>query len=212
MRKCFTKCSWSFTLALLAVAGGAGSASAEERAVVQVAGPYAPPPGDRRDEPPPQEPSRSVLVLHVGPEVATTGRGLGPGLGVAADFGRGTMGFRLDAAWLRGEPSPAGGSSSPIAGGLAQYGGEFTLDFAHRGPLHPILGVGFAFVHADTGHGAGDLGAGTARAALEYALALDDADVRFAAGVLGALPGPADSAVSDLRGWALLGASIGIGF
>jgi len=141
---------------------------------------------------------------------ATTGRGLGPGLGVAADFGSGTLGFRLAAAWLHGEPSAA--SPSPIGGSLAQYTGELTLDFARRGPLHPVLGIGFGYARVDSGLAAGGLGVGTARAALEYVLPLDDADVRFSAGVLGALPGPADSSVADLKGWALLGATIGVGF
>jgi hypothetical protein len=187
-------------------------ARAEEGAVVQVAGnPYAEPP-DRRTPPP--EPAdegyRAPLRLHIGPMAATTGRGLGPGLGVAADFGRGTIGFRLGAAWLRGEPS--GADPSPIAGGLAQYTGELTLDLAKRSPVHPIVGIGFGYARADTGRGAGGLGVGTARLALEYALALDDADVRFQLGVLGALPGPADSVVSDAKGWAIMGATIGIGF
>jgi len=174
-------------------------------------GPYAEPP----DRPvpvndPPAEAERSVLRLHLGPMAATTGRGLGPGLGVAADFGSGTLGFRLAAAWLHGEPSTVG--PSPIGGSLAQYTGELTLDFAKRGPLHPVLGIGFGYARVDSGVAAGGLGVGTARAALEYALLFDDADIRFSAGVLGALPGPADSSVADLRGWALLGATIGVGF
>ena len=187
-------------------------ASAEERAVVQVAGPrYAEPPLDRPPPPePPDDGYRAPMRLHIGPMAATTGRGLGPGLGLAADFGRGTIGFRLAAAWMRGEPS--GADPSPIAGGLAQYTGELTLDLARRSPLHPIVGIGFGYARADTGQGAGGLGVGTARMALEYVLAIDDADVRFQIGALGALPGPADSVVSDVKGWGLLGATIGIGF
>jgi hypothetical protein len=111
---------------------------------------------------------------------------------------------------MRGEPSEA--DPSPIAGGLAQYAGELTLDLARRSPVHPIVGIGFGYARADTGQGAGGLGVGTGRLALEYALAIDDADVRFQIGALGALPGPADSAVSDVKGWGLLGATIGIGF
>jgi hypothetical protein len=188
------------------------AATAQDRAVVQVArGPYAEPP-DRpvQASEPPGDGERSVLRLHLGPMAATTGRGLGPGLGVAADFGSGTLGFRLAAAWLHGEPGAA--SPSPIGGSLAQYTGELTLDLAKRGPLHPVLGIGFGYARVDSGLAAGGLGVGTARAALEYSLLFDDADVRFSAGVLGALPGPADSSVADLRGWALLGATIGVGF
>ncbi len=189
---------------------------ARDLAVVQVGqGAYAEPPDRAVRAGPalpdtPAEGDRSFLRLHLGPVAATTGRGLGPGLGVAADFGSGTLGFRLAAAWTHGEPSVA--SPSPIGGSLAQYTGELTLDFAKRGPLHPVLGLGFGYARVDSGFAAGGLGVGTARAALEYAVLFDDVDVRFSAGVLGALPGPADSSVADLRGWALLGATLGVGF
>jgi hypothetical protein len=191
------------------------SAWAQDRAVVQV-GPgtrgYAEPPAPEPREAPPvaADDSHSVMRLQLGPVAATTGRGLGPGLGVAADFGSGTMGFRLAAAWTHGEPSTS--DPSPIGGSLAQYTGELTLDFAKRGPLHPVLGIGFGYARVDTGRAEGGLGVGTARAALEYAVLFDDADIRFSLGVLGALPGPADSAVADVKGWALVGGMLGVGF
>lgn len=187
----------------------------QDRAVVQV-GPgetgYAEPPVAASRESPPvvSNDDGSVLRLQLGPVAATTGRGLGPGLGVAADFGSGTLGFRLAAAWTHGEPSTS--APSPIGGSLAQYTAELTLDFAKRGPLHPVLGIGFGYAHVDTGQGQGGLGVGTARAALEYAVLFDDADIRFSAGVLGALPGPADSSVADVKGWALVGGMLGVGF
>ena len=187
------------------------TASAEQ-AVVVVGREDAPPPVEERPpERPVEHPDSSSLRLHVGPVAATTGRGLGPGLGVAADFGRGTIGFRLDADWTRGEPS--GGEPSPIAGGVSQYTGQLTLNFARHAALHPIAGFGFGYARVDRGGGvAGDMAIGTGRLALEYALALDDADVRFALGVTGALPGPADRAVGDVPGWAVLGATLGVGF
>lgn len=201
--------------ALLAARG----ARAEGRAIVAVQDSrYAEPPVTPADRPvvaapapPEDEGYRSSMRLDLGPVAATTGRGLAPGLGAAADFGRGTIGFRLAAAWTRGEPS-SGPSPSPMAGALALYSGELTLDLARRSPVHPIVGIGFGYAHADTGQASGSLGVGTGRIALEYALALDDADVRFQLGVLGALPGPADSAVADLKGWAMMGATLGIGF
>jgi hypothetical protein len=191
------------------------SAWAQDRAVVQV-GPgtrgYAEPPAPEPREAPQvaADDSHSVMRLQLGPLAATTGRGLGPGLGVAADFGSGTMGFRLAAAWTHGEPSTS--APSPIGGSLAQYTGELTLDFAKRGPLHPVLGIGFGYARVDTGRAEGGVGVGTARAALEYAILFDDADIRFSLGVLGALPGPADSAVADVKGWALVGGMLGVGF
>ncbi|HEX8793349.1 MAG TPA: hypothetical protein VF765_20540 [Polyangiaceae bacterium] len=189
-----------------------GTARADE-AVVVVGRDDSPPPPRERERPPERFDERldSALRLHVGPIAATTGRGLGPGLGLAADFGRGTLGFRLDADWTRGEPS--GGDASPIAGGVSQYTGQLTLNFARHSALHPIAGVGFGYARVDRGAGvAGDMAIGTARIALEYALAFDDADVRFALGVTGALPGPADRAVGDVPGWAIFGATLGVGF
>ncbi len=187
------------------------AAAHADEAVVVVGRSEPPPPVEER--PPERFDDRldSALRLHVGPIAATTGRGLGLGLGLAADFGRGTLGFRLDADWTRGEPS--GGQPSPIAGGVSQYTGQLTLNFARHAALHPIAGVGFGYARVDHGGGiAGDMGIGTASLALEYALAFDDADVRFALGVTGALPGPADRVVSDVPGWAIVGATLGVGF
>jgi hypothetical protein len=190
-----------------------GVARAQDRAVVDVgfAEPppvqrYAQPPVVASDEPPDEQPYRAPVRFHLGPMGATTGRGLGLGLGVAADMGRGSVGFRAAAAWMRGEPS--GTDTSTIADGLSQYTGELTLDLRKRGPWHPLLGVGFGVARVNRG----TLGIGTARLGLEYALGLDDADVRFGAGVTGVLPGPADREVQDVKGWALVGATVGIGF
>jgi hypothetical protein len=167
-----------------------------------------------RDEPPPplyERPDlyRSPFRLHIGPSAVTTGRGLGMGLGVAGDFGRGSVGLRLAATWLRGEP---GSEGSRIGDGLSQYTGELTLDLYKRGPVHPIFALGFGLARVSRGDTAGSIGIGTARLGIEYALGLDDADVRIGLGVMGVLPGPADRQVSDVKGYFLTGASIGIGF
>ena len=166
-----------------------------------------------RDAPVVRELYRAPFRLHLGPMGVTTGRSVGAGLGLAADFGSGSVGFRMAAAWLRGEPS--GGSSfelSPLSEGLAQYTGEVTIDFHKRGPVHPVFGLGLGVAHINRGDGAGNLGIGTARLGLEYAIPLDDADVRLGAGLTGVLPGPADREVADVRGYALIGASLGVGF
>jgi hypothetical protein len=210
---------WAAAVVLAAASLLPRAARGQDRAVVVVSRDgFAPPPGDDRGasdqaaaRPQVEDaPARSAVRLGVGPEASTTGRGLGAGLGVAADFGRGTLGFRLAGAWLHGEPSS--GSPSPVGGGLAQYTGELTVDFARRGPWRPVLGLGLGYARVDTGRAAGDVGIGTARLALEYALGFDDADVRVGAGVSGALPGPADGAVTDVKGWALVGASLVVGF
>jgi hypothetical protein len=143
----------------------------------------------------------------------TTGRGLGLGMGVAADFGRGAVGFRLAASWMRGEGSSSTAYvPSPLADGLSQYTGELTLDFHKRGPVHPVFGLGMGIAHVSRGDASGDIGIGTARFGIEYAMNLDDTDVRLGAGVTGVLPGPSDREVSDVHGYALVGASLAIGF
>jgi hypothetical protein len=215
---------WLGVACAMGVASGPGLAMAQDRAVVEVGGVgFAEPPPrhapapvasdplpEPRDEPAPDELYRSPMRLDLGPVGATTGRGVAPGLGVAADFGRGTVGVRLAAAWLRGEPS--GADPSPIGDGLAQYTGELTLDLRKRGPFHPVIGLGFGLARVARDGASGSLGIGTARLGLEYALAVEDADVRLGAGVTGVLPGPADASVSDVKGWAVVGASMGVGF
>jgi hypothetical protein len=206
------------------------TARAQDQAIVGVGGFAEPPPREParvasyppqepRDEPllaqPPPQPElyRSPMRLELGPAAATTGRGIAPGLGVAADFGTGSVGLRLAAAWLRGEPSAGGDAApSPIAGGLAQYTGELALDLRKRGPVHPVLGIGFGLAHISGGGASGNLGIGTARLGLEYALSVEDADVRIGGGVTGVLPGPADTSVQDVKGWALAGVTLAVGF
>jgi hypothetical protein len=53
---------------------------------------------------------------------------------------------------------------------------------------------------------------GTGRFALEYALGLEDADVRVGASITGGIIGPVDSEVKDLRAYALSGVHLAIGF
>ena len=174
-----------------------------------------PPPDDDDARYGARELYRSPVRLSLGVAGVTTGRSLGPGVGVAADFGRGSVGFRLAATWLRGEGSPGAGvnaSPSPVGDGLAQYTGELTLDFHKRGPIHPVFGLGFGLAKVNRGDGSGAMGIGTARLGLEYALAFEDADARIGAGITGVLPGPTDRDTQDVRAYALVGAHLSIGF
>jgi hypothetical protein len=210
------------SLAALFVAAVATGARADE-AVVDVGPPPPSPPVRAYADPPilvatsPDSPPiasnlyRSPFRLSLGPIGATTGAGVGPGLGAAADFGRGTLGFRLTAAWVRGEPGGAQ-SPSPIADGLAQYTGEITLDLHKDGPWHPELGMGFGVAKVSRGETSGSVGIGTGAIRLEYALDFDDADVRIGAGVTGVMAGPSDREVSDVRSYALFGGGVGVGF
>jgi hypothetical protein len=197
--------------------------------------------GERYDEgrpvyvepPPVVEPYRAPVRLELGPVGVTTGRGLGMGLGAAAAFGSGTVGARISAAWTRGEArSDADAQFAELGSGLAQYTGELTLDFHKRGPVHPVFGMGFGLAHVshpqgsgsggnlngggatggNASGGSGNAGIGTARLGVEYALGFDDADVRLGAGITGVLAGPSEREADSLRGYALVGASLAIGF
>jgi hypothetical protein len=178
-----------------------------------------PPPRDvsapiaRDDDPFHSELHRSPVRLQLGPAGITTGKGFGLGVGTALDIGTGTVGARLAAAWLRGEaPSVDGVSRSPLGDALGHYTGEVTLDLHQRGPLHPVLGMGVGLIHVSRPEGGGFAGIGTGRAGLDYSLGLEDADVRVGASVTGILTGPQDDELKDLRGYALVQATLSIGF
>jgi hypothetical protein len=168
--------------------------------------------GDDRFVATPLEPVRSPFRLQLGPAGVSTGHGFGLGVGLGADFGTGSVGGRLSAAWLRGEGTRDGGASTPTGDMFSQYGAEVTLDPLKHGPLHPLVGMGIGLVHVSRPDGGGFAGAGTGRLGLEYALGLDDADVRIGASVTGGLIGPVADEIRDLRGYALVGAHLAIGF
>ncbi|HEY8073453.1 MAG TPA: hypothetical protein VIF62_05075 [Labilithrix sp.] len=155
---------------------------------------------------------RSPFRLTLGPMGVTTGKSLGVGVGLGADFGTGSVGGRIAASWLRGEGKNADGTSTPTGDMISHYGGELTLDFHKRGPLHPILGAGVGVIRVSRPDTSGWAADGTGRLALEYALGLEDADVRVGASVTGGLVGPVDSDIKDLRGYAMFGAHLAVGF
>jgi hypothetical protein len=156
---------------------------------------------------------RSAVRLALGPSTVTTGKGVGVGVGIGAEFGTGSVGGRLSAGWLRGEGTSGSGASTPTGKLFSHYGGELTIDFLKRGPWHPSLGMGLALVHVSRDDAkSGFAGAGTGRVALEYALGLEDADVRVGASATGGLIGPSDDELADLRGYAQLAAHLAIGF
>ncbi|MBX3260874.1 MAG: hypothetical protein KF782_14405 [Labilithrix sp.] len=156
---------------------------------------------------------RSPFRLTLGPAGITSGKGFGFGVGLGADFGTGSVGGRLAASWLRGEGKNDGGSSTPTGDSVGHYSGEITLDLHRRGPIHPIVGMGAGFLHVSRPDAkSGFAGVGTGRFAIEYALGLEDADVRVGASVTGGIVGPVDDEVKDLRAYALTAAHLAIGF
>ena len=160
----------------------------------------------------PRDLHRSSFRLQLGPEGISTGRGLGAGVGVAADFGSGSVGGRLAASLLRAEGKNADGSSAPTGDAIGIYTAEVTLDLHKRGPVHPVVGMGVGLLHVSRPDSSGLAGVGTGRVGLEYSLGLEDADVRIGASLTGGLVGPVDSDVKDLRAYALVGAHLTIGF
>jgi hypothetical protein len=155
---------------------------------------------------------RSPFRLTLGPMGVTTGKSVGLGVGLGADFGTGSVGGRLSATWLRGEGKNGDGTSTATGDMIAHYGGELTLDFHKRGPLHPVVGAGVGVIRVSRPDTSGWAADGTGRLALEYALGFEDADVRVGGSITGGLIGPVDSDVKDLRGYAMFGAHIAIGF
>jgi len=177
---------------------------------------YVPPPAPIAISEPQERPAaelpRSDVRLQLDTAGISTGRGLGAGLGVAADFGHDMMGFRASAAWVRGEPDTLA-NPSPVSQGLSQYAGELTMDVLRHGPLHPVFGLGFGLAHVSRANGVtGDMGVGIGSLTLQYATPIEQTDLRWSVGVTGALPGPAATAVSDVRGYAIFHAGVALGF
>ncbi len=176
-------------------------------------GPIASSPIVPNDDPrdPPFELHRAPIRLQLAPTAITTGKGLGGGIQVAADFGTGTVGGRLAAAWMRGE-GHAAESGYALGDSVGQYTGEITLDLHKRGPIHPVLGIGFGLAHVSRPTGSGNAGIGTGRVGLDYALPVEDADVRIGMHATGVMTGPSDDEIKDLHGYALVAAVLSIGF
>ena len=155
---------------------------------------------------------RSMVRVALGPSAVTTGKGLGVGVGGGLDIGKGAVGGRLSATWTRGEPGGGGGgSSSLVSESFSQYAGELVLDLHKRGPLHPLLGIGFGVIRGESAQGSGVAGVGLLRVGAEYALGFEETDVRLGLSASGGLVGPADTELQTLRAHALLGAYVAIG-
>jgi hypothetical protein len=162
------------------------------------------------DEPPVMAPP-SPFRVSVGPVGRISSHAFAPGLTAAVDMGRGPAGFRASATFVRV------GDSEP----LAQYGGEITLALPAYGRLVPTFGVGAALARVkkvdeagNTVEGAANLGVGTLRAGVDVRLPFRDTDARALLGATVAVPvvrGASAPSKSDAT-WALLGASVAVGF
>jgi hypothetical protein len=155
---------------------------------------------------------RSVVRFGAGPSMFFAPSDYGMGVGVTVDFGSGTVGGRVASSWFRsqkqGSPEEL---TSPTGAGFGQYTGEITVDLLKRGPFHPVFAIGFGMIDVFR-HDEVVAGIATGRVAIEYAVALDGADVRIGLGLNGVLLGPAPRELIPMGGYVTTTATIAIGF
>jgi hypothetical protein len=78
--------------------------------------------------------------------------------------------------------------------------------------VHPVLGIGFGLAHVSRPTGSGNAGIGTGRVGIDYAIPVEDADVRVGVHATGVMTGPSDDEIKDLHGYALVAGVLSIGF
>jgi hypothetical protein len=179
---------------------------------VYVAAPRPAPPPDAGYDPPPSRvrlPPASPFRISVGPVGRVSSHAFAPGLQGALDFGRGPAGFRATAAFVKvGDAEP-----------LAQYGGEITLALPAYGRFVPTFGVGAALARVKrvdaagaTMSGGANLGVGTLRGGVDVRLPFEDTDARALLGATVNVPVVRGEGAPSETTWALLGASVAVGF
>jgi hypothetical protein len=130
------------------------------------------------------------------------------GLVAALDIGRAGAGFRASASW-------AGAGSDR---GTSQFSGELWVDFGVGEALHPIVSAGAAIARTDVAEPASgrirphNVGAGVLRAALAYVLPVERADARATIECTAAVPAIQDGGPQVTQPWALVAATVGVGF
>lgn len=168
-----------------------------------------PPPESRYVAPPVRLPAASPFRVSVGPVGRVSSHTFAPGLSAAIDLGRGPAGFRATSTFVRV------GDSDP----LAQYGGEITLALPAYGRFVPTFGVGAALARVkkvdETGattSGGANLGVGTLRGGVDIRLPFDDTDARALVGATVNVPVVRGAGAPSETTYALLGASVAVGF
>lgn len=206
------------TLCLLGARPAAGQAFAEPEPFADPAegGPTIA--ADPRDRPP--EPRyydddrydrylpRSTVRIHTGPALRISESSPDGGLFAAIDVGERAAGVRASGSWVR----------VGAEGGMSQYAGELWIDFGHDRRLHPILGAGAGVARLDLrdptsgGLTAETIGIGVLRGTLAYMLPVGSTDARASIDVIGAVPAIRSEAAEDVAPWALVLATVGVGF
>jgi hypothetical protein len=155
----------------------------------------------------PDEPPTSTVRLYAGPALRVSSLGARVGALAAAEFGRRAAGLRLTGAW----------ADAGTDRGLSQYTGEFWLDLGMGGLCHPILGAGAGLARVgqpgdDDRPDTATVGIGVFRAAFELVLPVRDTDARAGIEALGSLPVAKPRDLTASGPWALLVATVGVGF
>jgi hypothetical protein len=156
----------------------------------------------------PDEAPTSTVRLCAGPALRVSSLGARVGALAAAEFGRRAAGLRLTGAW----------ADAGTERGLSQYTGEFWLDLGMGELYHPKLGAGAGVARVgqprDGGHAAdtATVGIGVFRAAFEVVLPVRDTDARAGIEALGSLPVAKPKDMTASGPWALVVATVGVGF
>jgi hypothetical protein len=139
----------------------------------------------------------STLRVQVGPAASLAS--FEPGLLTAIDLGRGAVGGRVQAMWLR----------SGAASGFSGYSGELWVDLGDRLALRPTLGAGVAYLRGGAALADAEVGAASLRGSLDYELPVREADARLGITFVTLLPAIAGKREKPLLVGAL---TLGAGF
>jgi len=150
----------------------------------------------------------SSLRIVTGPALHLTDGDPQAGLFAAVDLGRGPAGFRVSGSWAHAGSAP----------GMATYTGELWFDLGHPHRLRPIVAAGAGlstvrFVPESTNTAqTATVGIGVLRGGLHYLLPLGSTDARAGLDAVGCLPAVRGEEAADVKPWALIVATLGVGF
>jgi hypothetical protein len=151
--------------------------------------------------------SASLIRVHAGPALRIHRDGVRLGAWAAADIGKSATGLRVTGAWI-----DVGARS-----GLAQYTAELWIDLGQTPRLRPTVGVGAGLgrlptATSDGEEGTATVGLGILRAGLQLLLPVRDTDARASLEAVGSLPVARPRELEPATPWALVIASVGVGF
>jgi len=168
--------------------------------------PYGPGPGVGQVSRPRTD--SSLVRVATGPAVRLSADAPTGGLVAALDVGRAGAGVRASASW----------AGAGLDRGTSQFSGELWVDFGVGEALHPIVSAGAAMARTDVEDPASGrirartVGAGVLRVALAYVLPVERADARATVECTAAVPAIQDGGPQAAQPWAMVAATVGVGF